>query len=52
MAFILSFLLFLVGLYLFGVAFTATAFQAAIFFAGILLICLSFGIPAHVLSKR
>ncbi len=52
MGFIISFLLFVVGLFLFGVAFNAAAFQAAIFFAGILLVCLSFGIPAHILSKR
>ncbi|GAB2520274.1 hypothetical protein [Paramicrobacterium agarici] len=52
MGFIISFLLFVVGLFLFGVAFNAAAFQAVIFFAGIILVCLSFGIPAHILSKR
>ncbi|WP_437582393.1 hypothetical protein ACSAGD_09020 [Paramicrobacterium sp. CJ85] len=52
MAFIISFLLFVVGLFLFAVAFNVAAFQALVFFCGILLVCLSFGIPAHILSKR
>ncbi len=52
MAFVLSFALFILGFYLFGLAFTLTSFQGLIFFAGIVAVCLSFGIPAHALAKR
>lgn len=52
MGFIVSFLFFVVGLLLFGAAFNVAAFQALVFFAGILCVCLSFGIPAHILAKR
>lgn len=52
MAFVLSFALFLVGMFLFGFAFTIESFQAIVFFAGIIAVGLSFGIPAHVLAKR
>ena len=52
MAFVLSFALFIVGIFLFGFAFTIESFQAIIFFVGIIAICLSFGVPAHLLAKR
>ncbi|GHD47903.1 hypothetical protein [Mycetocola manganoxydans] len=52
MAFVLSFALFLAGIFLFYFAFTVESLQAIIFFAGIISISLSFGIPAHVLAKR
>ncbi|MBG6239131.1 hypothetical protein IWX78_002110 [Mycetocola sp. CAN_C7] len=52
MAFVLSFALFIAGCFLFGFAFTIESFQAIVFFAGIVAIALSFGIPAHVLAKR
>jgi hypothetical protein len=52
MAFVLSFALFLAGIFLFYFAFTVESFQALVFFAGILSVSLSFGIPAHVLAKR
>lgn len=52
MAFVLSFALFIAGIFLFGFAFTLESFQAIVFFAGIVAVCLSFGIPAHVLAKR
>jgi hypothetical protein len=49
-AFILCFLLFLAGIFLLGLADTLPAFQGLVFFAGILCIALSFGIPIHVLG--
>jgi hypothetical protein len=49
-AFILCFLLFLVGLFLFGLAPTLSAWEGPVFFAGILCIALSFGIPVHALG--
>ena len=52
MAFVLSFALFLAGIFLFYFAFTIESFQAIVFFAGIIAISMSFGIPAHVLAKR
>ena len=52
MAFVVSFALFLAGMFFFYFAFTVESFQAIIFFAGILAISMSFGIPAHVLAKR
>ncbi|MCP2030135.1 hypothetical protein L1277_000199 [Okibacterium sp. HSC-33S16] len=52
MAFVLSIVLFLGGIFLFYFAFAAESLHAIIFFAGIIAISLSFGIPAHVLSKR
>jgi hypothetical protein len=52
MAFAFSLVLFIVGIYLFGLAFTVTSFQAIIFFAGIIAVSLAIAIPAHVLAKR
>ncbi|WP_162924983.1 hypothetical protein [Mycetocola zhujimingii] len=52
MAFAFSIVLFLVGIYLFALAFTVTSFQAIIFFAGIIVVSIAFAIPAHVLAKR
>ena len=52
MAFVLSFALFLAGIFLFYFAFNVETLQALVFFAGIIAISLSFGIPAHVLAKR
>lgn len=49
-AFILCFLLFLVGIFLLGLAATLPAWEGLVFFAGILCISLSFGIPVHVLG--
>lgn len=51
MAFILSLILFVGGIYLMGLAIAATSFQAIIFFAGIIVVGLAVAIPAHVLSK-
>ena len=52
MAFVLSIVLFLGGIFLFYFAFTVESLHAVIFFAGIVAISLSFGIPAHILAKR
>lgn len=49
-AFILCLLLFLVGLFLLGLAVTLPAWEGLVFFAGILCVALSFGIPVHVLG--
>jgi hypothetical protein len=50
LAFIGCFLLFLIGIFLFGLAATVAGWQGLIFFAGILCIALSFGIPVGVLG--
>ena len=52
MAFVVSFALFLAGIFLFYFAFNVESLQALVFFAGIIAISLSFGIPAHLLAKR
>ncbi|MCI0157021.1 hypothetical protein KNO15_09975 [Leifsonia shinshuensis] len=49
-AFILCFLLFLVGLFLLGLADTLPAWEGLVFFAGIVCVALSFGIPVHALG--
>ena len=49
-AFLLCFLLFLVGLFLLGLAATLPAWEGLVFFAGILCVALSLGIPVHVLG--
>jgi hypothetical protein len=49
-AFILCFLLFLGGIFLLGMADTLPGWEGLTFFAGILCIALSFGIPVHVLG--
>lgn len=50
LAFVFCFLLFVTGLFLLGLADTLPAWQGVVFFAGIICVALSFGIPAHVLS--
>ncbi|CAM5427205.1 hypothetical protein [Leifsonia shinshuensis] len=49
-AFILCLALFLVGLFLLGLADTLPAWQGLVFFAGIVCVALSFGIPVHALG--
>lgn len=49
-AFILCLALFLVGLFLLGLAVTLPAWQGLVFFAGIVCVALSFGIPVHLLG--
>lgn len=48
-AFIIAMAIFLVGLWLFGLAFAVTVFQLPIFLAGILAVSLAYAIPAHLL---
>ena len=50
-AFIIMFAIFCAGLWLMGHAFEVETLQAEYFMAGILVVSLSIGIPAHVLSR-
>ncbi|NNC13837.1 hypothetical protein HII28_18405 [Planctomonas sp. JC2975] len=50
-ALIVSFVLFLGGLALFGFADQVTGWEGVTFFAGIIAIALAFAIPVHVISK-
>ncbi|GGO64199.1 hypothetical protein GCM10010910_18480 [Microbacterium nanhaiense] len=45
MMFIISLILFVGGLFLFGVAFMVTSFHGLVFTAGILAVCVSMAIP-------
>jgi uncharacterized membrane protein len=45
MMFIISLILFVGGLFLFGVAFMVTSFQGLVFTAGIIAVCLAMAIP-------
>jgi hypothetical protein len=49
--FLVSIGLFLVGFWLFGAAFSATGYEAIVFFSGILAVALGFAIPVHVLKR-
>jgi len=49
--FIIAFAIFILGMFLFGLAFSVTVFQGAIFIAGILAISLSLAIPFHLLRN-
>jgi hypothetical protein len=51
LAFIGCFVLFLLGIFLLGLADTLPGWQGLVFFAGIICIALSFGIPVGVLSR-
>ncbi|WP_197059313.1 hypothetical protein [Cryobacterium sp. MLB-32] len=50
-AFIIAFAIFVLGIWLFGFAFTAPALQGAIFISGILAISVSLAIPFHILRN-
>jgi hypothetical protein len=50
-ALIVSFVLFLGGLFLMGLATEVSGAQAFVFFGGIVAVALSFGLPMHVLQK-
>ena len=50
-ALIVSFVLFLGGLLLMGIAPELAGGQAFVFFGGIIAVALSFGLPIHVLGK-
>jgi hypothetical protein len=49
LAFIIAMAAFVFGFFLFGLAFSVTAFQAVIFFAGIVAVSLAVAIPMHML---
>ncbi len=52
MAFAISILLFLAGMYLFALAFLVPGFEIAIFIAGVLVVSLALFIPMHLLRKN
>ncbi|MGN6407381.1 MAG: hypothetical protein ACTHMH_03465 [Curtobacterium sp.] len=49
---VFSILLLLVSMYLFGFAFQVSSGQAFIFMGGLVLMCLAFFLPIHVVGKR
>jgi Leu/Phe-tRNA-protein transferase len=51
LTFILAFVLFLGGMYLFGFAFSIDAWQAPVFVGGILAVSLAIAIPAHLMGR-
>lgn len=52
MAFAISILLFLAGMYLFALAFLVPGLESVIFIAGVLVISLAIFIPVHILRKN
>lgn len=50
-AFIVSFAVFVAGLYLMGSAFYVTDWEALVFMGGILAVSLGLAIPVHVLKR-
>lgn len=48
-SFLVAMAAFVLGLWLFGLAFTVSAWQVPIFFSGILAVSAAIAIPAHVL---
>lgn len=46
--YIVALLLFLLGIFCFGIAFSVTGFQAVVFVSGILLLSLAMAIPIHM----
>ncbi len=50
-AFIVSFVLFVGGIWLLGAAFSATGYELLVFFAGILCSTLGIFIPVHILKR-
>ncbi|MGO4691739.1 hypothetical protein [Glaciibacter sp. 2TAF33] len=48
-AFIVALAIFVLGFWLFGLAFAVTAFQLEIFFGGILCVALAVAIPVQIL---
>jgi hypothetical protein len=49
--YVVSFGVFLLGLFLMGLAFEITAFQPETFFLGLLAMCAGFFIPIHILPR-
>jgi len=50
-AFVISFALFIGGLWLMGESFTATGYEGIVFIGGILVTTLGCAIPIHVLKR-
>ena len=50
-AFAISFVLFLAGLYVFSLAFSVQGWEGLVVFAGIVLIGVAYAIPAHILKR-
>jgi len=48
-SFVVAMAAFVLGIWLFGLAFSVDAWQGAIFFSGILAVSAAIAIPAHVL---
>lgn len=51
LTFVVAMVVFVFGLWLFGLAFTVTAWQGAIFFAGILAVSAAVAIPVRALRN-
>ncbi|MET0673952.1 MAG: hypothetical protein ABWY37_10700 [Microbacterium pygmaeum] len=51
LAFVVSFVLFIGGMFLFGFAFSLTAWQGPVFVGGILAVSLALAMPAHLLTR-
>jgi hypothetical protein len=49
--FIVALLLFLLGMFAFGISFSIEGFQAIVFVAGILLVSLAMALPMHARAK-
>lgn len=50
-AFVVAFAIFILGFWLFGLAFTVTSLMAPIFIGGILCVSLAVAIPFHMLRN-
>lgn len=51
LAFVVSFAIFIVGIFLFGHAFEVTEFNGIWFFAGIVAVSVGVALPIHVLKR-
>jgi len=50
-AFVVAFIIFVGSLYLFSLAFAVPGFEALLFTAAIIGVCIAFAIPAHLLKR-
>jgi len=50
-AFVVAFIIFVGSLYLFSLAFAVPGFEALLFSAAIIGVCIAFAIPAHLLKR-
>jgi hypothetical protein len=51
LTFVIAFVLFLGGMFLFGFAFSLEAWQAPVFVSGIIAVSLALAIPAHLMGR-